>query len=173
MPLSFPKILVSACLLGENVRYHGGDARLSHPTLDRWLAEGRIVRICPEVDGGLPAPRPPSEIQGGDGAAVLRAVAFVRTGSGSDVTASFLRGAAQAVEVAREHGARVAVLKDGSPSCGSTQTYDGTFTGHRVSGGGVTAAALREAGVRVFSERELEQADALLSSSEARRGRTE
>jgi len=157
------KILVSACLLGEKVRYHGGDATLEHPILERWRQEGRVVSICPEVSGGLPTPRPPAEITGGGGGAVLQRVAFVRLRDGTDVSGPFTVGAEAAVALAREHGITVAVLKDSSPSCGSSATYDGSFSGRRVSGEGVTAAALRRAGVRVFSEREIEAADACLS----------
>jgi uncharacterized protein YbbK (DUF523 family) len=156
------KVLVSSCLLGAKVRYHGGDATFDHPILERWRQEGRIVSICPEVEGGLPTPRPAAELQGGTGSAVLRHVAFVRRGDDIDVTDAFLRGAQAAVAVAREHGITVALLKDGSPSCGSTAVHDGSFSGVRIAGDGVTAAALRQAGVRVFSASEIEAADAAL-----------
>jgi uncharacterized protein YbbK (DUF523 family) len=148
------RVLVSACLLGERVRYHGGDAFLDHPILRRWLAEGLVVPLCPEVEGGLPTPRPAAEIQG----------ATVRTRAGIDVTPHFLAGAEAALSAIRRHGITVAVLKDGSPSCGSTVVHDGSFSGARRPGEGVTTRALRGAGVRVFSERELEAADAALRS---------
>lgn len=157
-----PRVLVSACLLGERVRYHGGDAFIDHPILRRWLAEGRVVPLCPEVEGGLPTPRPAAEIQNGGGTAVILRNAVVRTRDGHDVTPQFLAGAEAAVRAIRRHGITVAVLKDGSPSCGSTMIHDGSFSGARRSSDGVTAAALRAAGVRVFSERELEPADVAL-----------
>lgn len=160
------KILVSACLLGERVRYNGGEATLDHPVLERWRREGRIVSICPEVTGGLPTPRPPAEIQGGDGGSVLQNVAFVRRHDGMDVTPQFLAGAEAAVALARENGATIAILKDFSPSCGSTAVYDGTFTRTRVAGEGVTAAALRRAGVRVFSDGEIDHAEEHLRRSD-------
>lgn len=156
------KVLVSSCLLGEKVRYHGGDAAIADPILERWRQEGVIVPLCPEVEGGLPTPRPPAEMQAGDGGAVIQGIAFVRRRDGVDVTGAFLRGAEAAVALAREHGVTIALLKDLSPSCGSRSVYDGTFSGGRVSGEGVTAAALRQAGVRVFSEDQIEEADALL-----------
>jgi uncharacterized protein YbbK (DUF523 family) len=159
------KILVSACLLGERVRYHGGDATLDHPILERWRREGRIVSICPEVSGGLPTPRPPAEIAGGSAEGVTQHLAFVRRRDGTDVTNSFVRGADAAVALAREHDVKVAVLKDFSPSCGSTGVYDGTFTGRRVAGEGVTANALRRAGVSVFADDEIERADRLVRMS--------
>ena len=161
------KILVSACLLGAKVRYHGGDASSSHPALRRWLEEGRLVTACPEVDGGLGAPRAPAEIVGRDaGRGVIARAAFVRTAAGADLTDCFLAGASLALEAARRHGARIAILKEGSPSCGSSFVYDGTFSGTRTPGVGVTAALLEESGVRVFSEREIDQAETWLRDIE-------
>ena len=159
------KVLVSACLLGERVRYHGGDAELTHPILERWRREGRIVPLCPEVEGGLPVPRPPAEIQGGGGEEVLQKVAFVRRSDGVNVTEHFTRGAEVAVATARQHGITIALLKDLSPSCGTSAIYGGTFNGARVSGEGVTAAALRRAGVRVFGDHEIEFADELMRAA--------
>lgn len=158
---------MSACLLGAKVRYHGGDARSEHPVLRRWQAEGRLVAVCPERDGGLSTPRPPAEIIGGDGGrGVLKSLAIVRTRDANDVTAAFVHGAEEALATARAQRIRVAVLKDGSPSCGTTFTYDGTFTGARLAVPGVTAALLEQHGIRVFSESELEAADAVLSIEE-------
>lgn len=155
------RVLVSACLLGQPVRYDGRDS--GHPDLlQRWQAEGRVVPLCPEVAGGLPTPRPPAEIPGGQGAAVLDGQAQVVTVTGLDVSEAFLAGARQALALVREHGIRVAVLKAGSPSCGNRLTYDGTFSGVKVPGEGVTTALLRREGVLVFSELELEDAQRAL-----------
>ncbi|MFJ4346126.1 DUF523 domain-containing protein [Pseudomonas sp. NPDC089401] len=152
-----PKVLVSACLLGQPVRYDGRTS--GHPDLlQQWQAEGRVVPLCPEVAGGLPTPRPAAEIPGGQGAQVLDGGAQVLTVSGEDVSAAFLAGAQVALALVRRHGISVAVLKAGSPSCGNRLTYDGTFSGVKVPGEGVTAALLRREGVRVFSELELEEA---------------
>ncbi|WP_442111377.1 DUF523 domain-containing protein [Pseudomonas sp. NUPR-001] len=157
-PSDLPKVLVSACLLGQAVRYDGRSS--GHPDLlQRWQAEGRVVPLCPEVAGGLPTPRPPAEIPGGQGRAVLDGEAQVITVSGEDVSAQFLAGAQLALELVRRHGIRIAVLKSGSPSCGNLLTYDGTFSGNKVTGEGVTAALLRREGVLVFSELELEAAE--------------
>ena len=156
------KILVSRCLLGDAVRYDGG-AHGPFAQLQRWQAEGRIVPLCPEVAGGLPTPRPPAEIPGGHGAEVLSGVRRVLTDAGEDVSAAFLRGAEIAVALVRQHGIRIAVLKARSPSCGNLENYDGSFSGVRVPGEGVTAAALRMAGVQVFNEDQLEQAAAALA----------
>ena len=150
------KVLVSACLLGAPVRYNGKDKKSNHPVLARWLREGRVVSACPEVLGGLGTPRPPSEI------VHLEGLRRVVANTGRDVTAAFERGAALALEQALADDVRVAVLKEGSPSCGSTWTYDGTFTGTRVPADGVATALLRRRGIQVFSEEELAAAAALV-----------
>ena len=162
------RVLVSSCLLGEPVRYHGGDAHCPSEILDRWRAEGRLVSACPETAGGLPVPRPPAEIAGGDGNAVLRGDAYVGDITGADVTAAFVAGARATRETAAAQGIRLAVLKDGSPSCATRYIHDGSFRAQRCPGQGVTAAMLSQAGVRLFNENELEQAAAYLDSLEAR-----
>ncbi len=151
------KILVSRCLLGHPVRYDGGSSG-PFDRLALWQAEGRVVGLCPEVAGGLPTPRPPAEICGGQGAEVLAGEAQVLTVQGEDFTAAFVRGAQIALRQVRAHGIRIAVLKANSPSCGNREIYDGTFSGVRVRGEGVTAALLRSEGVLVFNEHELDEA---------------
>jgi uncharacterized protein YbbK (DUF523 family) len=160
------RVLVSACLLGERVRYDGRDAAAHDDVLARWSAEGRVVRFCPEVAGGLGVPRPAAEIRGAGGAAVLARRATVVTREGADVTDAFVLGAERALEAALANGARLAVLKQNSPSCGSTAVYDGTFTGTRVAGQGVTAALFEANGIRVFSEQTLAEAAAYLETLE-------
>ena len=158
------KVLVSACLLGANVRYHGGHALADDPRLRRWADEGRVVSVCPEVAGGLPTPRPPAEIrrpEAGGSAPVA-----VVTRNLDNVSAPYLIGARAALELVRQHGIRVAVLKDGSPSCGSGWIHDGSFSGRLVTGEGLTAAVLREAGVQVFSEDRIDEAAACLEALE-------
>ena len=153
--------------MGEAVRYHGGDAPCTSGILDRWRAEGRLVVACPETAAGVPVPRPAAEIAGGDGSAVLRGEASVGDSTGADVTAVFLRGARLTLELAVANGVGLAVLKDGSPSCATTYIHDGTFRQQRDRGQGVTAALLSQAGIRLFNERQLEQADAYLRELEA------
>jgi uncharacterized protein YbbK (DUF523 family) len=163
------KVLVSACLLGERVRYNGAAATAQHPVLEAWLAEGRVVPFCPEIAGGLGVPRPAAEISGpGGGDGVLAGGARVVTRAGADVTSAFLKGARQALETALAHGAGLAVLKDGSPSCGSGFVYDGSFSGRRRADAGVTTALLEREGIRVFSEARLEEAAEYLSVLERR-----
>jgi uncharacterized protein YbbK (DUF523 family) len=139
-----PAILVSACLLGIRCN-HAGAASPSAAVAA--LAEDHdLVPICPEVVGGLGIPRPAAELQP-DGS--------IRTATGDDVTDAYRRGATLAASAARSAGAASAVLKARSPSCGSAEVYDGTFTRTRVPGEGVTARALREAGVEVRSEEDV------------------
>jgi len=148
-------VVVSSCLLGAPVRYDGRDKKSDHPILQRWLDEGRVVSVCPEMLGGLGTPRPPAEIDGSG---------RVVTDEGIDVTEAFNAGA----HAVAAHEPLVAVLKDGSPSCGSSFVYDGTFSKTRVVGGaGVTAALLRARGVAVFSEEQIEAADAFIAACEA------
>lgn len=151
------KILVSACLLGQPVRYNGAGKPLAHPALARWQEEGRVVPICPEVMAGFAIPRPPAEIaNGANGAAVLEGAGKVIDTTGADVTAQFIEGARIALDLARRHDCRFALLIDGSPSCGSGLIHDGSFSGIRHPGAGVTATFLRANGIEVFSDREIE-----------------
>ena len=105
-----------------------------------------LIPVCPEQLGGLPTPREPSERQGD----------AVRAKSGADVTAQYRRGAEQALHLARLYGCRAAVLKERSPSCGSGEIYDGTFSGCLTPGDGGPAALLTENGIAVYGESELE-----------------
>ena len=155
------RVLVSACLLGQRVRYDGG-GHGPFDLLETWRDEGRVISVCPEVAGGLGVPRPPAEIVGGTGADVHAATAAVITDAGVDVSGQFRRGAEVALELVRHHDIRVAVLKERSPSCGSGAIYDGTHSRTLTRGDGVTTALLREHGVEVFGESELAAADAML-----------
>lgn len=160
------RVLVSSCLLGHRVRYDGRGKPSGDLLLARWRAEGRLVPFCPEVGGGLPVPRPAAEISGGTGADVLDGRARVLTRDGADVTAYFLAGARLALSRAREYGARIAILKETSPSCGSGRVHDGTFGGRTVPGEGVTTALLERSGIVVFAEDAIEEAAAHLSELE-------
>ncbi|MBB2205455.1 DUF523 domain-containing protein [Gluconacetobacter takamatsuzukensis] len=147
------KILISACLLGQPVRYDGGARPALHPALDRWREQGRLVVVCPELAAGFGVPRPPAEIaEGQSGPAVLAGTARVIEAGGGDVSAPYVAGAEAALALARAHGCAFAILTDGSPSCGSAFIYDGSFGGRRHAGMGVTAALLRAHGVEVFAE---------------------
>lgn len=137
------KILVSACLLGRDCKYSGGNNRSE--ALLQWLDRHGVepVPVCPEVQGGLPTPRPPAEVQGNR----------VVNREGTDVTAEYERGAEIALETARREGCTVAVLKAKSPSCGTGQIYDGTFSGTLIPGSGVASGLLQRNGIRVYTEK--------------------
>src|SRR5688572_23682240 len=141
-----PAIVVSACLLGVPCNHEGRGSRSAAVERLARSSGAQLVPICPEVAGGLPVPRPAAELQPGG---------RVVTAAGDDVTWAYSRGAAAAVAVARAVGASEAVLKARSPSCGCREVYDGSFSRRRVPGAGVTAAALRAAGVRVRSEEDV------------------
>lgn len=159
-----PAVLVSACLLGQAVRYDGRDKRCDDTILQHWLAENRVVAFCPEQAGGLPTPRPPAEIaDGAGGLAVLASRARVVDATAADVSAAFVAGARQALALARAENIGIAVLKEGSPSCGSGFIYDGSFSGSTLPGAGVTAVLLRQAGLQVFNEHQLAEARAALN----------
>ena len=163
------RILVSACLVGQRVRYNATDATAAWKdltALQRWQSEGRVVPFCPELAGGFPVPRPPAEISGGEGREVLVGTATVNEQTGADVTTHFVRGAQLALQEAQRLGIRIAVLKEGSPSCGVHLLYSGNFSGQTKHGRGVTATLLEQNGIHVFSENEDAQVNALLRSLE-------
>lgn len=158
------KILISACLLGQPVRYDGKGKPLSHTLIERWKEEGRLVSLCPEMAGGMSVPRSPAEIEGGmNGDDVLAGHARLVEITGGDVTAAFIAGAERTLKHAREHACAHALLIDGSPSCGSIAIYDGSFDGSRHAGHGVTAALLRREGIEVYAPSEIEELAANLS----------
>lgn len=149
------KYLISACLLGQAVRYDGGHCLVN--ALEQLLATGQAVAFCPEVAGGLSIPRLPAEIVAGDGQAVLFGQAKVLDSAGDDMTTAFILGAQRCLALAQQHQVSHVVLKANSPSCGSTQIYDGSFSGQKIDGQGVTAALLHQHGFHVMSEQEFLQ----------------
>lgn len=150
------KILVSACLYGHAVRYDGKAKRMSDDIFEKWLSEGRLIPVCPEVAGGLPIPRAPSEITADR----------VINSEGVDVTAEYTKGAEYTLELAEEEQIAFAIMKEGSPSCGSSRIYDGSFTGTKISGEGIAVRLLRQGGYEVFNEQQLSEAQALLDEIE-------
>ncbi len=143
------KIVISACLLGVRCRYDGGDSR--NEIAIKQGEKYALIPVCPEESGGLPTPRPPAEIVGGDGGDVLDGRAKVITADGTDVTEAYLKGAHHALRVAQSNKATHVVLKARSPSCGCGDIYDGTFSGTLMPGDGVTTALLKRHGITVTS----------------------
>ncbi|MDQ7734938.1 DUF523 domain-containing protein [Halomonas sp. SpR1] len=156
------KVLISGCLLGKKVRYDGGALAVADQIVERWRSEGRIVSVCPEVEAGMSIPRPPAEIFNGSGESVLNGEVDVIEKDGGKVTNDFLAGASIALNLCRKFDISIAVLAEFSPSCGSSAIYDGSFSGKKVPGMGVTAALLREHGVQVFNQYKIAEADKAL-----------
>ena len=164
---SLNRILVSGCINGQPIRFNQTNVEVESPIWERWLAEHRLVPFCAELASGFPVPRAPAEIIGGEGTDVICGVAPVLEDNGTDVTDQFVRGAEMAVAHALRHGCVAAVLTDGSPSCGSTYIYDGDFAGGTKTGRGVVAQMLTDAGIAVFSEAQLEEADRFVTGLQA------
>ncbi|WHP32282.1 DUF523 domain-containing protein [Trabulsiella odontotermitis] len=149
------KILISACLMGFPVRYNQSDKPLRSALLERWQQEERLIVHCPELAAGLETPRLPAELTGGQGADALAGGAKIREVDGSDVTPHYLLAAWLALKTAQENHCRFAIMTDGSPTCGSSRIYDGTFQGKTIAGEGVAAALLRQHGIEVFAEHQM------------------
>lgn len=139
------KLLISACLIGENCKYSGGNNALPEEQLRQLKENYELIPVCPEQLGGLPTPRTPAE----------RREEKVITRDGRDVTAEFHAGAERVRQISIDDTIRRALLKSRSPSCGRDRIYDGTFSGTLIRGNGVTAQILLEQGISVYSEEEI------------------
>lgn len=145
--------IVSACLCGINCAWNG-KSKVSPKVLEL-IKSGELIPVCPEQLGGLSTPRIPQEIQGCSGENVLANRCKVMNKNGEDVTAQFIRGAEEALKIAKLTGATEFIAKSKSPSCGCGSTYDGTFSGTLIEGDGVTTALLKQNGIKVKSEEDL------------------
>ena len=137
------KIMVSACLLGQKCKYNGGDNYSE--AVAEYIKGHEIIPVCPEVEGGLPTPRIPSEIVNG----------VVTNAEGENVDREFRKGAELCLKKALEEHVDLAILQSRSPSCGVNQIYDGTFTGKLISGKGVFARLLEENGIKTIDVEEI------------------
>jgi len=146
-----PNILISACLLGNPVRYDGSDLFIDHPLLKAWQEEGRLISICPEVAGGLSTPRAPAEIVPSDTLKIIDS-------NDLDVSKEFIAGAQKTLELALKNNCAIAIMTESSPSCGSNTIYDGSFSGTKKDGVGVTTALLEKNGIQVFNQHQLDKA---------------
>ena len=134
------KIIVSACLLGDNVKYNGTNNKNNE--LIEFLSDYEVIKVCPECLGGLSIPRVPSEIQG----------SRVINKDGIDVTKEYCLGAEKTLQIAKDNNIKIAILKKNSPSCGKDRIYDGTFTHTLIDGDGITSRLLKENGIMVYNE---------------------
>ena len=138
------KIVVSACLLGENCKYNGGNNR--NDKLIQYLKGHEVIPVCPEVLGGLPTPRIPVELV--DGKAIRR--------DGVSVDRAFHDGAVKALEIALKNGVELAILQSRSPSCGVKEIYDGSFSGTKISGQGIFTGMLMKKGIKVVDAEDID-----------------
>jgi uncharacterized protein YbbK (DUF523 family) len=139
------KILISACLVGNNTKYNGGNNK--HPLIDKLLEKFELIPFCPEVEGGLSVPRKPNELKEGIPYDI----------DGKNNYKPFLIGAEKAYNICLYFSIKTVILKDHSPSCGSFKIYDGSFKNKLKIGEGVTTTYLKSKGIRVISENEIEQ----------------
>lgn len=146
-------ILVSACLAGQKVRYNGTDSLDNR--IQQLIVANKAMTVCPELLGGFTTPREPAEIVGGDGEDVLNGKARVIELSGKDVAEMYIDGAYVTLKKAQDLGASTIVLKEYSPSCGSSMIYNGKFKDAKILGVGVTTALLRRNGLTIISEESL------------------
>ena len=162
------KILISSCLLGEDVRYDGNNSSIafnpkfsfsSKELFMDILCDNEIYSFCPEVAGGLGVPRIPAEIVNNDKPFIIK------NEEGADVTINFLLGAKKALDLCLEENIKVALLKANSPSCGNINVYDGTFTNNLVEGQGLTARLLKENNIEVFNEKQLNELEKFIKTN--------
>ena len=140
------KILISACLAGINCKFNGENNLLNKDVLDEISKRFHLLFVCPEVYGGLSTPREPAEMKNG---------VVVCKFSGKDVSENFKNGAEICLKIAKLNGCKKAILKSKSPSCGSGQIYDGSFSKRLILGDGITAKLLKENEILVYSEDEI------------------
>ena len=146
------KILISPCLIGIRTRWDESCDEIEE--LINLVKSGQAVFLCPEQLGGLTTPREPAETESGNTAKdVLQGDAKVLTITGKDVTKQFVVGAQRISKFCQEMGVEMAILKSDSPSCGSKQTYDGSFTDTKIAGKGITAELLEQKGIKVYNEK--------------------
>lgn len=142
--------LISACLCGVNCKYNGKN-NLKEEFLNL-LKTGEAILVCPEQLGGLTTPRCPAEIVGSTEEIINLEKGKVLTKEGKDITQEFLRGAKETLKIAKKAGIKKSILKEGSPSCGCNFIYDGSFSGNKIRGEGITAKILKDAGIDVISD---------------------
>ena len=143
------KLLISACLAGINCKFNGKNNLLDREILDEISKRYHLLFVCPEVFGGLSTPREPAEMING----------LILTKTAKDVSENFINGAKICLKIAKLNGCKKAILKARSPSCGSGQIYDGSFTKKLIFGDGVAAKLLKENEILVFSEDEIGRLD--------------
>jgi uncharacterized protein YbbK (DUF523 family) len=146
------KLLISGCLAGLSCRYDGRSK--PHPRLEDLKRRYDLIPVCPEQAGGLSTSRIPNELQA-SAADILSGRGKVKNQAGEDCTENFIRGASETLKVVRLLEIKIALLKDGSPSCGKNRVYNGTFSGKSIPGMGITAQVLSDEEIDIYSEDEI------------------
>ncbi|MCK5110248.1 MAG: DUF523 domain-containing protein [Arcobacteraceae bacterium] len=141
-----PKLLISACLMGENVRYDGKNNLIEE--LVKLSQKYELISFCPEVASGMVIPRVPNEIQSFN-------PLVVKNEFGIDTTDFFIDGAKQTLHICKQHNIQIALLKSKSPSCGNLEIYDGNFNGTLVKGQGLTANILEQHNIKIYNENQI------------------
>ena len=165
--LSNNKILVSACLCGEKCRYNGSS--VSNNVVDT-LEQKNIIKICPELLGGLLIPREPCEIVGGTASDVIRGNAKILGLSGKNYTKQYMRGVKEVINITKKNNVKMAVLKQKSPSCGYGKVYNGEFSGKIIEGNGILAEELLKMGIDSFVQTRLTMSRSKMLSSDVSAG---
>lgn len=138
-------LLISSCLLGENVRYDGGNCEIAAELLSQIKNKFQIISLCPEVTAGFSTPRNPIELSEGK----------IINAQGRDLTYMFDKALLKIDELVKEHNITLALMKESSPSCGVSNIYDGTFSGNIIDGSGIITSYLKNKNIKVFSENQL------------------
>ena len=144
------KLLISSCLLGENVKYDGSNNSLSKDFLDKLKEKYELFSFCPEVAGGLPTPRVPCEI-------ISQNPLKIVNKNNEDKTIEFVNGANKTLELCRKEGIKIALLKANSPSCSNHFIYDGTFSSTKIKSNGVTTNQLLLNNILIYNELEIKE----------------
>ncbi|QBD85610.1 DUF523 domain-containing protein [Clostridium tetani] len=148
-------IIISACLCGVNCKYNGKNNLKKG--VEKLLKEGNLIPVCPEQLGGMETPREPHEIVDSTALEVLRGKGKVLSKTYKDSTDKFIKGAYETLRIAKDLGATEAILKSNSPSCGFGTVYDGSFSGNKIKGNGITAELLKRENIKIYNEEYIEK----------------
>ncbi|MBW1649196.1 MAG: DUF523 domain-containing protein [Deltaproteobacteria bacterium] len=155
-------ILISACLAGKLTRYDGKANKIDNDFFKKISVKYNIFSFCPEIAGGLGIPRSPCEIVKGLDTDNIYKRYIIKDKNNNDISDFFIKGALLSLEYAKKRNIKFAILKEGSPSCGVSYIYDGSFSGRKIKGKGVTAYLFEKNGILCFNEKDCEKIESLL-----------
>lgn len=148
-------IIISACLCGVNCKYNGKNNLKKG--VEKLLKKGILIPVCPEQLGGMKTPRDPHEIVNCTALEILQGQGKILSIKGKDSTDKFVKGAYETLKIAKDLGATEAILKSNSPSCGFGTIYDGSFSGKKIKGNGITAELLKRENIKIYNEEYIEK----------------